>query len=194
MIRINLLPYRDEARKAKRKQFYSLTVLISILAALVVFAGYTLLGGILSNQQSKNDFLQSKIDGLSKQIDEIKKLEEQTQAVMNRKGAIESLQKNRGEAVHLLDELAKQTPGGVYLRSIKQTGAVVTVVGYAQSNAKISSFMRNIEASEWIAAPHLVEVKAVMVDGRRQNEFSMDFSMVRQVAPEEGFKSGGAKK
>lgn len=194
MIRINLLPYRDEARKAKRKQFYSLTVLISILAALVVFAGYTLLDGILSNQQSKNDFLQSKIDGLGKQIDEIKKLKEQTEAVMNRKGAIESLQKNRGEAVHLLDELAKQTPGGVYLRSIKQSGAVVTVTGYSQSNAKISNLMRNIEASEWIAEPNLVEVKAVMVDGRRQNEFTMDFHMVRQIAPEEGFESGGAKK
>lgn len=194
MIRINLLPYRDEARKAKRKQFYSLTVLISIFAALVVFAGYTLLDGILSNQQSKNDFLQSKIDGLGKQIDEIKKLKEQTEAVMNRKGAIESLQKNRGEAVHLLDELAKQTPGGVYLRSIKQSGAVVTVTGYSQSNAKISNLMRNIEASEWIAEPSLVEVKAVMVDGRRQNEFTMDFHMVRQIAPEEGFESGGAKK
>lgn len=179
MIRINLLPHREEARKARRQQFYTIAAMMVVLSGLVVFLGYTIIDGYIQHQESRNTFLQSEIAVLDKQVEEIKRLKEQSQALLDRKNAIESLQKDRGETVYLLSELVRQTPEGIYLKGMKQAGAVVTVNGYAQSNSRVSTLMRNIEASEWMEAPRLIEIKAVMVAGRRLNEFSMDFRLVR---------------
>jgi len=179
MIRINLLPHREEARKARRQQFYTIAAMMVVLSGLVVFLGYTIIDGYIQHQESRNTFLKSEIAVLDKQVEEIKRLKEQSQALLDRKNAIESLQKDRGETVYLLSELVRQTPEGIYLKGLKQAGAVVTVNGYAQSNSRVSTLMRNIEASEWMEAPRLIEIKAVMVAGRRLNEFSMDFRLVR---------------
>ena len=113
MIRINLLPHREEKRKARRQQFYGLFGLISILAALIVFLGYSIISGYISAQEAKNEFIKKEIAVLDKQIDQIKRLQEQTQALLARKQIIESLQRDRAEAVRLLSELAKQMPEGV---------------------------------------------------------------------------------
>ena len=102
------------------------------------------------------------------------RLKEQTQALLARKQVIESLQRDRAEAVRLLSELVKQMPEGVYIRSVKQDGARIVLIGYAQSNARVSTLMRNIEASPWLERPQLVEIKAVTVDKRRLNEFSLN--------------------
>ncbi|MDD3482772.1 PilN domain-containing protein [Azovibrio restrictus] len=192
MIRINLLPHREEARKARRQQFYSIAGMVVVLSGLVVFLGYTIIDGYIQHQESRNTFLQSEIAVLDKQVEEIKRLKEQSQALLDRKNAIESLQKDRGETVYLLSELVRQTPEGIYLKGLKQTGAVVTVTGYAQSNSRVSTLMRNVEASEWMEAPRLIEIKAVMVAGRRLNEFSMDFRLVRNSA--EGQIAKGERK
>lgn len=117
MIRINLLPHREEKRKAKRQQFYGLLGLVSILAVLVAFLVYTIIDGYVSAQNAKNDFLKKEIAVLDKQIDQIKRLKEQTQALLARKQIIESLQRDRAEAVHLLSEVVKQMPEGIYIRS-----------------------------------------------------------------------------
>lgn len=182
MIRINLLPHREEAKKAKREQFYVLAGLVAVLGALIVFAGYTLIGGAISSQESANNFLKSEIAILDKQLDQIKRLKEQTQALLARKQIIESLQRDRGETVYLLSELVKQVPEGIYLKSLKQDGLRVNITGYAQSNARLSALMRNIEASEWLEAPQLIESKAVVLNGRRINEFGMNFMLTRVVA------------
>ena len=188
MIRINLLPHREEKRKAKRQQFYGLLGLVSILAVLVVFLVYTIIDGYVSAQDAKNGFLKKEIAVLDKQIDQIKRLKEQTQALLARKQIIESLQRDRAEAVHVLSEVVKQMPEGVYIRSLKQDGTKISLIGYAQSSARVSTLMRNIEASQWLERPLLIEIKAVTVDKRRLNEFSMNAAVKRVATKEPGKK------
>jgi len=184
MIRINLLPHREEARKARREQFYVLAGLVSLLGAVVVFAVYSLIDSQIQTQNGRNDFLKQEISVLDKQLTQIKRLREQTQALLARKQVIEDLQRDRGETVHLLSEMVRQVPEGVYLKSLKQEGLKVNVSGYAQSNARVSALMRNIEGSPWLENPRLIETKAVVLDGRRVNEFGLDFTLTR--VPSEG--------
>ncbi|HPT50345.1 MAG TPA: PilN domain-containing protein [Accumulibacter sp.] len=181
MIRINLLPHREEKRKARRQQFFALLGLVTVLASLIVFLIYSIIGGYIAAQEARNDFLKKEIAVLDKQIDQIKKLKEQSDALMERKRIIESLQRDRAEAVRLLSELAKQMPEGVYVRSLKQEGQKIFLNGFAQSSARVSTLMRNIEASPWLEKPVLVEIKAAAVDKRRLNEFSLNLSLKRAV-------------
>lgn len=185
MIRINLLPHREEARKARKQQFVALAAGVLALGALVVFLGYTIINGYISSQNEANEFLKREIAVLDKQIAEIKRLKEQTQALLARKQIIEDLQRDRGETVHLLTELVRQVPDGVYLKSLKQEGNRVNITGFAQSNARVSALMRNIEASPWLESPQLIEVKAVVLNGRRSNEFAMNFNLTR-AQPDQG--------
>ena len=187
MIRINLLPHREEKRKARRQQFYSLLGMVSVLGALIVFFVYSVISGYISAQEAKNEFLKMEIAVLDKEIEQIKRLKEQTQALLARKQVIESLQRDRAEAVRLLSEMAKQMPEGVYIRSLKQEGAKISIGGYAQSNARVSTLMRNIEASQWLEKPRLIEIKAVTVDKRRLNEFSLE-AVLKRVPVDEGVK------
>jgi type IV pilus assembly protein PilN len=190
VIRINLLPHREEKRKSRREQFYALSALMLVFGGLIWFMGYSVINGYISSQDSKNAFLKSEIAVLDKQIDEIKKLKEQTEALLSRKRVIESLQTNRAETVRLFNELAIQVPAGVYLKSIKQTGAKINILGYAQSNARVSTLMRNLEASQLLEAPNLLEIKASTVGNRRLSEFSMDVNITR-ASPEDGKNSAG---
>ena len=188
MIRINLLPHREEKRKARRDQFYGLLGLVSVLAGLVVFLVYSIIAGYITAQEAKNAFLKQEIAVLDKEIDQIKRLKEQTQALLARKQIIESLQQDRAEAVRLLSELVKQMPEGVYVRSVKQVGVNISLVGYAQSSARVSTLMRNIEASPWLEKPRLIEIKASDVDKRRLNEFILNASLKRTPVDDGGKK------
>lgn len=188
MIRINLLPHREEKRKARRQQFYGLVGMISVLALLIVFLGYTVISGYIAAQESKNELLKKEIAVLDQQIEQIKRLKEQTQALLSRKQIIESLQRDRAEAVRLLSELVKQMPEGVYLQSLKQDGAKLTLTGFAQSNARVSTLMRNIEASPWLEKPQLVEITATTIEKRRLNRFILNASMKREIVAEGGKK------
>lgn len=191
MIRVNLLPHREEKRKARRHQFYALTGLVLVLAGVTWLLGYTLISSLISSQDEKNAFLKKEIAELDKQIDEIKKIKEQTSALLSRKQVIESLQANRAETVYLFNELARQVPAGIYLRSIKQAGNRITLNGYAQSSARVSTLMRNLDESPLMERPDLVEVKAVTVDKRRLNEFTLNVFITRQTA-EDAKKPVGA--
>jgi type IV pilus assembly protein PilN len=182
MIRINLLPHREEKRRARRQQFFALLGLVTLLSGLLVVLVYSVIAGYISAQEERNDFLKKEIAVLDKEIDQIKRLKEQSDALMERKRIIESLQRDRAEAVRLLSELAKQMPEGVYLRSLKQEGQRISLAGFAQSSARVSTLMRNIEASPWLEKPQLLEIKAVMLDKRRLNEFSMNASIKRTAA------------
>ncbi|RIX48540.1 MAG: fimbrial protein [Rhodocyclales bacterium GT-UBC] len=184
MIRINLLPHREEAKKERRQQFFVLSGLVVLLGLLIVFAVYTAIAGQLSEQESANAFLKTKIAQLDKELDQIKRLKEQTQALLARKQVIENLQRDRGETVYLLSEMVKQVPEGVYLKSLKQEGLKISLTGYAQSNARVSALMRNLEASDWLENPQLIEVKASVLNGRRINEFAMNV-IVTRVKPDD---------
>ena len=145
MVRINLLPHREQRRQSRQRQFISLGIGLAILAMAVVGLGHVIIAARIDNQNSRNALLKTEIAKLDEQIKEIDRLRDQTQALLARKQVVETLQANRAEAVHLLDQLVRQLPDGVYLKSVKQNGARITLVGYAQSNARVSTLMRNVE-------------------------------------------------
>lgn len=182
MIRINLLPHREEKRKALRQQFFALSGLIAVLAILIVILVHGVIAGYISQQEGKNEFLKKEIAALDKEIDEIKRLKEQTNALLSRKGVIESLQGSRAETVQLFNELARQVPAGIYLKSLKQSGNKIGIIGVAQSNARVSTLMRNLEASPLLEKPDLVEIKAVIQGNRRYAEFNLNVIITRAAA------------
>lgn len=181
MIRINLLPHREEKRKARRQQFYALLGLVSILAGLIWFLGYSVINTRISAQDETNKFLKQEISSLDKEIAEIKKLKEQTDALLARKNVIEALQANRTETVHLFNELARQIPEGIYLRSIKQAGQKISILGYTQSNARINTLMNNLNETALLENTRLLETKAETVANRRLNSFSVETFIARQT-------------
>ena len=182
MVRINLLPHREQKRQARQRQFVSLAIGLAILAIAVVGLGHVVIAARIEDQNSRNKLLQSEIAKLDEQIKEIDRLRDQTQALLARKQVVETLQANRTEAVHLLDQLVRQLPDGVYLKSVKQNGARVTLTGYAQSNARVSTLMRNIESSPWLGAPELIEIRAVALDKQKVNEFSLAVQVKRAAS------------
>jgi type IV pilus assembly protein PilN len=188
-MRINLLPHREQKRLARQRQFVTLAIALAVLGVAIVALVHGVLAARIDNQVSRNALLKTEIAKLDEQIKEIDKLRDQITQVLARKAVVETLQSNRNEAVHLLDQLVRQLPEGIYLRSIKQVDRKVTVVGYAQSNARVSTLMRNIEGSPWLEKPALVEIKLVSmpaapkVEPQRMNEFTMTFEIRRGTPP-----------
>jgi type IV pilus assembly protein PilN len=180
MIRINLLPHREEKRRFKRQQFFASAGLVVVLAAAIAGLGWSVIAGYIGAQKEKNEFLTREIATLDKQIAQIKDLQAKIRLQVARKEIIESLQRDRAEPVNLLNELAKQTPDGVYLKSFKQAGTTVSLDGYSQSNARVSTFMRNIESSATFQQPRLIETKAATVSGRRLQEFKLTAVVTRE--------------
>ena len=183
-IRINLLPHREQKCQARQRQFYTLMISLAVLGLAVIALVHGILSAQIESQESRNRVLKAEIAKLDEQIKEIDRLRDQIQAVLARKQVVETLQGNRSEAVHLLDQLVRQLPDGIYLRNVKQAGARVTIVGYAQSNARVSTLMRNIEASPWLSTPELVEIKLVAMPGAKDptqkiNEFTLRFLIKR---------------
>jgi type IV pilus assembly protein PilN len=185
MIRLNLLPHREQKRAARKRQFISLAVSLVALGVAVVALGHVVLANRIETQNSRNALLKAEIAKLDEQIKEIDKLREQTLALLSRKQIVETLQTNRTEAVHLIDQIVRQLPDGIYLRSVKQTDTRVTLVGYAQSNARVSTLMRNIESSPWLEGPALVEIKSVQLanNAGRMNEFTLNLHVKRAAPP-----------
>jgi len=189
-VRINLLPHREQKRQARQRQFISLVLSLSVLALAVVALVHGILAAQIDNQKDRNTLLKKEIAKLDEQIKEIDRLRDQIQAVLARKQVVETLQANRSEAVHLLDQLVRQLPDGVYLRNVRQAGAKVTISGYAQSNARVSTLMRNLEASPWLGNPELIEIKLVPAPGTAKdrdlkiNEFVLNFQ-IKRAAPTE---------
>ncbi|HEX5129286.1 MAG TPA: PilN domain-containing protein [Usitatibacter sp.] len=185
MIRVNLLPHREEARKRRQQQFGVLAGIALVFGLLVAGAVWLFLDQQVQQQQQNVAYMKGEIAKLDKQIEEIRKIREETASLLAKKQVVEGLQSNRSEPVQLLDQLLRQLPEGVYLKSVKQTGAKVNVAGYAQSNARVSTLMRNLGASPYLENPELVEIKAVASpdkSGNRVNEFNMNISIKRAQA------------
>jgi len=185
VILINLLPHREAARKRRREVFF-----ISLGAAAVL--GGVIAGGIygwyqvqISNQQDRNTLLQTEIKKLEAQIKDIATLQQEIAALRARQQAVEDLQADRNLPVHLLNEMVKQLPDGVYLTSMKQEAQVVTITGMAQSNERVSELLRNLNGkSPWIAKPELIEIQSASVqlsprDTRRVSNFTMKVRLLR---------------
>lgn len=179
MIRINLLPHREEKRRARQRQFISLSALSVLLGVLVWGVVHGAISAQIYYQERRNAYLQQETDILDKQIAEIKKLREQTKSLLERKDAVEKLQSDRSRVVHLLDQMLRILPEGVYVKSIKQDKDSIDMVGYAQSNARVSTLMRAVEDSPWLESPALVEIHATDVKGARLSEFTLTFNLTK---------------
>jgi type IV pilus assembly protein PilN len=189
MIRINLLPHREIRRKQQQQQFFILLGGVIVIGAVVWFVVHTYLDEQHDLQMSRNKYLQDEIVKLDRQISEIQKLKDQTAALLARKRVVETLQGNRAEVVHLLDQLVRQLPDGVYLKSIKQSGPRVTINGFTQSQARVSTLMRNLESSPQLENPGLLEIKAVTLSGQRINEFLMNINVTRAKVEDDSKKA-----
>ena len=178
MIRINLLPHREARRALRRREFNFILIGTLVFAAALWYVGKLYLDERITTQMRRNDLLVAENKKLTEQIDEIKKLKDQTAALLARKQVVETLQVNRSASVKLLDQLVRQLPDGVYLKAFKQTGNKVNLTGIAQSNARVLTLMRNLESSPYLVNAELVEIKAVNDrNQQRVNEFSLNISL-----------------
>jgi type IV pilus assembly protein PilN len=176
VILINLLPHREEKRKRRKAAYFTGLGLSAVVGALAVGAWFMVLEKMKSDQMERNAFIGAEITKLEAQIKDIANLRAEIEALKARQKAVEDLQTNRNIPVHLLNELVKQTPEGVYLTSIRQAGRVVTMQGVAQTNERVSEFLRNtLYSSPWLEKPELIEIRAGGSQGGRGRLF--DFSM-----------------
>lgn len=185
MIRINLLPHREEKRRLRRQQFYTLSALMVVLGCVIGLLVHGIYASRIERQEARNAFLRAESANLGEQIGEIGRLREQIDALLARKQVIEALQGHRAEMVQLMNELARAVPEGVVLKSLKQDGDRITLVGHAQSNARVSHLMRNMDDSAFLERAALVEVKAVTLNNRRVSEFTLGVGIERP-APQAG--------
>lgn len=182
MPRINLLPWREAERKRRRQEFIFASVGALLAAGVLTLVVNWQFDSAISNQNERNQVLKNEIANLDKEITEILGLEQQKQRLLARMQVIEQLQRSRPEVVHLFDQLVRTVPDGVYLTGVKQTGKRVQLNGMAQSSTRVSSYMRNIDASEWMADPALevVETKGSATAGAQFTLYANQESIVQE--------------
>jgi len=184
MMRINLLPHRQIKRAERQRQFGLMGLMAAVAAGAVVFMGWTYLGAQKASQLERNGRLEKAISSLDKEIADIRNLKDQINNVLERKQIVENLQTNRSQSVVILDELTRQLPEGLYLKSIKQQGNLITLTGVADTNARVATLVRNLSVSNWMELPNLVEIKSFTLNGIKQNEFTLTVSLKTQKAEE----------
>ncbi len=167
MARINLLPWREERRKERQREFNMIAGFAAFVSVVVVVYAHTVISGMIETQAARNSFLTQEIAQLDKKIAEIKNLEKQRAELLARMTVIQELQASRPEVVHVVDELVRTLPDGVHYISIKQEGGQITLTGVADSNSRVATFMRNLETSAWLGQPALEQIQAHDQDGQR---------------------------
>lgn len=185
MILINLLPHREVARKRRREAFQATMFASFLLGLLIAGLIYWWFQTMIEQQQARNAFLQSEIKVLEAQIQEIAGIEQEIASLRARQKAVEDLQADRNLPVHLLSELVKQLPDGIYVTNLKQTNQQIAIQGMAQSNERVSEMLRNLSSNTpWLSKPQLVEIVASKValtprDERRVYAFNLSFTLKR---------------
>lgn len=190
MARINLLPWREWERKRKQREFTGMVAAGAIFAAIAVIIGHVQMDSMISNQEGRNLFLEGEIKSLDARIVKIKDLESTKAKLLARMNVIQELQSNRPLSVHLMDELVRTLPDGVYLSKVTQKGPELTLEGVAQSNARVSAYMRNIDGSLWIGNPRLNVIETKTADRRRIAEFTLLSNQKAANADQEGTSEG----
>jgi type IV pilus assembly protein PilN len=188
MTRINLLPWREELRQEKQKQFMSMLVLSMILAVAIVGLIHFQMNAKINYQNSRNQFLSAEIAKLDNEISEIRELQKVRRSLVERMEVIQDLQGSRPSIVHLFTELVTTVPNGVYLKTLEQTADTLRIVGEAESNARVSSYMRNLNDSEWLKDPNL---DVIEIEDKTVTRISSFILTVKQTSPSasEGEKS-----
>ncbi len=188
MTQINLLPWREAQRKERKRQFSSIAVGAALLMTVLVFYAHVHINGLIEHQNARNKFLQDEIAKVDESIKEIRELESAKKALLIRMNVIQDLQSRRPMVVHMLDELVRAVPEGLFLHHVEQKGHEVILEGLAQSNARVSAFMRQLDASEWFDSPRLDVIQVEEKDGERSSKFTL---VVKQVNPDESPDHGG---
>jgi type IV pilus assembly protein PilN len=191
MARINLLPWREELRRERRQHYFIATGVAAGITLGALFLIHGLFERMIANQDQRNHFVEEKIAMLESQIKDIDDLEKEKRRLIDRMRAIESLQGTRPAIVHLFDEIVNTLPEGVFITELIQKGLDLTIKGVAQSNARVSSFMRNIESSPWLKSPQLNVVETVTQEGQKLNNFTLNVQHFIETAQHE--KQGSAK-
>lgn len=185
MARINLLPWREERRKQRQKEFAFMLGASALGALLLTFLIWNFYGRQIDGQNERNEFLEQQIASVQKQIDEIKELDEKKAKLLARKEIIEKLQANRSQMVHLFDSLVRTIPDGVVLTSIKQDEDTLTLEGRAQSNARVSTYLRNLETSGWMTKPELAIIEAKGTEKGLPYEFRLQVKLANPNNPDQ---------
>lgn len=178
MARINLLPWREEFRQEKRKEFLAQLGLVCVFSVVASFAWIKFVDGAISNQNARNNLLTTEITVLEKRVQEIQELKKRRAELIARMKVIQDLQGTRPTIVRYFDEIVRATPDGLFFNSLKRTGSAVTVVGITESSNRVSSFMRNLDKSEWFSEPNLKSIKATEKYDEQAQEFLLQFNAV----------------
>lgn len=173
MTRINLLPWRETLKKQRTTEFYVILAVTAALAGAVWYAGHWYIGDLVSHQEHRNQMLENEISQLERQIEEIDELETVREQLLARMSVIEELQAGRPQVVHLFEEIATTIPEGVYLEQLEQSSDRLTVSGVAQSNARVSTYMENLDDSPWLTDPDLDVIEVDDRQGSRVSRFTL---------------------
>jgi type IV pilus assembly protein PilN len=180
MIRINLLPHREEKRKQRKNAFFAMLIVAVVMGGVVVLGIAGFIASKISSQEQRNTFIKAENARLDAQIAEIATLKQEIEALRARQQAVEDLQSDRNQPVYLMDELAKQVPEGAYLKSFRQSGQRVVLNGVAQSNERVSELLRNLSnSSQWLERPDLVEIRASNTGGKKVFDFTINVGIKR---------------
>ncbi len=185
MAKINLLPWREALRKEKQQEFFIMLGIVAVVAVVIIGMVHVYHSHLIEAQQLRNQFLEDQTALVDRKIEEIQELEQEKQRLLDRMRAIEKLQGDRPLIVRFFDELITSLPDGVSVKSISQKGTDITIVGEAQSNARVSSFMRNLESSDWLANPQLDIIQSTDAEGTRISNFTLRFGQVIPQAEDE---------
>lgn len=192
MPRINLVPWREAERKQKRQEFGVAAIGALILAGAIALAVNLQMESAISHQNERNQFLKDETARLDKQIAEILDLEQQKQRLLARMQVIEQLERSRAEVVHLFDQLVRTLPDGIYLSSVKQTDRKIQLKGVAQSSTRVSNYMRNIDASEWLTEPSL-DILETKGSGDAGSDFTLNAVQKNPQLAADAAAAGGSK-
>ncbi|HEX9627403.1 MAG TPA: PilN domain-containing protein [Acidiferrobacterales bacterium] len=182
MTKLNLLPWRDIRRKEQDRQLLSIGVGAGIMMLLVIFYAHLHVSALIENQQNRNKYMTDEIAKLEEQIKEIRELKRQRDALIARMRVIEQLQSDRTQIVHVFDDLVRKLPEGMYLTSLKQSGKNFTLTGMAQSNARVSALMRNLDTSDWFANPNLDVINVSAKGSDRVSQFTLRVTQKAKAA------------
>lgn len=189
MTRINLLPWRELKRREQDRQLLSVGVAAAVLMALIVFYASLHIGALIEDQNRRNAFLDSEIKKVDAQIAEIRELKKKRDALVARMQVIQQLQSDRTQVVHVFDDLVRKLPEGMYLTSVRQNAGNLVLQGIAQSNARVSSFMRNLDTSNWFGNPDLEVINVQAKGSERVSQFTLRVSQVNKSAKADGAKA-----
>ncbi|MFY9260802.1 MAG: PilN domain-containing protein [Gallionella sp.] len=191
MIRINLLPHRAEKRRVRQLQFFGMAGTSFVLGLMLVGLGHWMMSNRIAYQESRNQYLTEQTAILDKQIEEIKALRKKVDALRARKAVVDDLQATRLDVVHLLDQMLRILPEGVYLRSVIQNDNKITIVGRTQSNARVSTLMNSIELSPWLENAELIGINASGSESNRYSEFTLTFNLSKANGSSDATKKQG---